>query len=362
VSDWIHALRRVLASDDEAVVVTVAATRGSVPREAGTRMIVGTRALEGTIGGGHLEFEAIRIARDALAAPRERGGNWLVRFPLAARLGQCCGGVASLLFQRVAQGAAWPRDAAQLLARDVAFALVTPVDGDTADCQLLVADAPHAVGVLPADVVATAQSVIAQSGARLAMSMRDGRAHLIERLAPNDFRIVLFGNGHVGRALAQVLATLSCRVTWVDQREHAFPATVADNVAVVATDEPVDEVRNARRNAMFVVMTHSHALDFALTAAILARGDFSYFGLIGSASKRAQFERRLAMHGVTGDALKRMACPIGTGAIRSKQPGAIAVAVAAEILALREASAAASGDCADTLGPNMNRAGGESRS
>jgi xanthine/CO dehydrogenase XdhC/CoxF family maturation factor len=76
-----------------------------------------------------------------------------------------------------------------------------------------------------------------------------------------------------------------------------------------------------------------------LTARILARGDFAYFGLIGSASKRAQFEKRLAARGTSADTLKRITCPIGAGIIRSKEPGAIAVAVAAELLQLRERDA-----------------------
>jgi xanthine dehydrogenase accessory factor len=109
MNDWIAQLREALNEEPHAMLVTVAATRGSVPREAGTRMIVGSRSLRGTIGGGHLEFDAIRIARDALDAG-DAGGNWLVRFPLAAKLGQCCGGVATLLFQRVSAAAAWPTE------------------------------------------------------------------------------------------------------------------------------------------------------------------------------------------------------------------------------------------------------------
>jgi len=85
-----------VARDGRAVLVTIAHASGSTPREPGTSMIVGASDVYATIGGGHLEFEAIRIGRDALAQ-RERPRPWLVRFPLAARLGQCCGGVATLV-------------------------------------------------------------------------------------------------------------------------------------------------------------------------------------------------------------------------------------------------------------------------
>jgi xanthine dehydrogenase accessory factor len=162
----------------------------------------------------------------------------------------------------------------------------------------------------------------------------------IERLTSCDFRVLVFGNGHVGRALVQVLGTLPCAVTWIDEREDDFPPNVPPNVSVVASDAPEDEVRRAARDSMFLVMTHSHALDLELAAAILARGDFRYFGLIGSASKRAQFERCLAARGVPAASISRMTCPIGMARVPGKTPGAIAIAVAAELLQVRESGAA----------------------
>ena len=90
--------------------------------------------------------------------------------------------------------------------------------------------------------------------------------------------------------------------------------------------------------------THSHALDYALIETALARADWRYIGLIGSKAKRAQFERRLAARGAAVDAFARVRCPVGAGAVavKSKDPGAIAVAIAAEILVVREASARSS--------------------
>src|SRR6202012_795090 len=83
---------------------------------------------------------------------------------------------------------------------------------------------------------------------------------LTETIAPNDFQVVLFGAGHVGAALVRVLATLPCHVTWVDQRDAAFPAPqfVPDNVSIAATDIPEEAVDQASPNAYFIVMTHNH--------------------------------------------------------------------------------------------------------
>ena len=85
-------------------------------------------------------------------------------------------------------------------------------------------------------------------------------------------------------------------------------------------------------------MTHSHSLDLALCEAILQRGDFCYLGLIGSLPKRRRFEKHLREEGYSNADLERLICPIGVEGIRSKEPAAIAVSVAAQLLRVREAS------------------------
>ena len=344
MTDWLVQLQDVLRVERQAMVVTVAATRGSVPREAGTRMIVIADELHGTIGGGHLEFDAIRIARDALAAndagadAGSGGAHWLVRFPLAAKLGQCCGGVATLLFQRVSASATWP---AELIAKRAAgnpVALVVAIGTPFTATTVATAETVGQTA-LPATALDATRKLLATGGPGAAFVPDGNCAWYVENIVRNDFNVVLFGNGHVGQALVQVLSTIACTVTWVDQREEDFPDSVSGNITVAATDAPDEAVIDAPPGTWFLVMTHNHALDLELTARILARSDFSYLGLIGSASKRAQFEKYLAARGVSVGALKRITCPIGIGAIRSKEPGAIAVAVAAELLQLRERSA-----------------------
>jgi xanthine dehydrogenase accessory factor len=122
------------------------------------------------------------------------------------------------------------------------------------------------------------------------------------------FDIVLFGAGHVGRALVGVLAGIDCRVTWVDARDDAFPADVPANIDVVCTDAPEQEVDAARPGSYFLVMTHSHPLDEALAEQILRRNDAAYFGLIGSIAKRRQFERRMERRGMPPARLAAMTC------------------------------------------------------
>jgi xanthine dehydrogenase accessory factor len=347
---WLDALAATLCREGQAILVVVAGTKGSTPRESGAAMVVSASACVGSIGGGHLEFEATRIARAALL-DASAAGTWLVRFPLAARLGQCCGGVATLAFSRLdAQACAWLGPAIACARAGAALAIVSRVAADAASAAHLVVTADDVRGTLgsvgldsAAIGVARTRLASANDGATLVRFEGSDESPLLVHVErPDPFAVLLFGNGHVGRALVDVLAVVPAQVTWIDSRAEDFPARVPDNVNVVATDAPEDGLDEAPRGAFVVITTHSHALDFALIEAALARDDWRYLGLIGSKSKRAQFERRLAARGVTPDAWARIRCPIGSEvAIRSKHPGAIAIAIAADLLAVREATARA---------------------
>jgi xanthine dehydrogenase accessory factor len=162
-------------------------------------------------------------------------------------------------------------------------------------------------------------------------------AHWTEPVAVRtaDFHLVLFGAGHVGRAVVKVLSEIPCAITWVDSREDEFPQDIPANVQCVCTFDPECEIDAAVAGSYFLVMTHSHALDQTLSERILRRADFAYFGLIGSLTKRRQFERRLQDRGISAAQLAGMSCPIGAEGIYGKEPATIAIAVAAEILQRR---------------------------
>ncbi|MBI1907546.1 MAG: xanthine dehydrogenase accessory protein XdhC [Rhodocyclales bacterium] len=271
------------------------------------------------------------------------------RFPLGASLGQCCGGVVNLLFEVVTADAAWfdpLRDAVR--ARRGAV-LVTAVHGAAGSGKLLVSVDGHSGGLgddgLDAIALQRARELLASGGKPALVDAGgelQGRPAVLyfEPLPVADFHVVLFGAGHVGRALVQVLAPLAERITWVDPRADEFPAVLPPNVDKVVSEFAEDEVETAPAGAWFVVMTHSHALDQRLTEHILRRGDFAWFGLIGSCTKRRAFERRLQARGVAAACFERMTCPIGAPGIRDKHPAAIAVAVAAQMLQQREAAVA----------------------
>ena len=315
MDDWLQAALRA-----PAVLVTVAIVEGSVPREPGAKMLVTAAGFAGTIGGGHLEHRAIEIARAML---KVGGAPRIERFALGPSLGQCCGGIAHLAFEVADREQMALLDARRSVdtVRVFAFGEATWALFDGAGTHI-------AGGAVPAFDHTAGTHVFLDAGGRcwLADAILAPRAHLM-----------LFGAGHVGAAIVRALAELPCRVTWVDEREDLFPVDVPSNVTIEATDIPEALVQAAAPGTTFLVMTHSHALDLRLSNAILSRPGQDWFGLIGSSTKRRQFEHRLRERGIADDKIDAMVCPIGLPGIAGKAPAVIAVSCAAQLLAVWEA-------------------------
>jgi xanthine dehydrogenase accessory factor len=256
------------------VLVHVERTEGSTPREAGAWMLVLADEVINTIGGGHLEFDAMAQARRLLrgeAVPSTQ------RYALGPSLGQCCGGVMHLRYQLIKAG-----DATKNIA---ACAILTPASSQN--------DALYGP-------------------------------------------VALFGGGHVGRAIAQVLGRLPYRITWVDSRDEIFPADVQDNIVCEHSDPVQAAVNDLEAASKVLIMSFSHAEDLEIVAACLQRlrekNDLPYIGLIGSKTKWAAFKNRLRERGYAEDELARVTCPIGMEGIDGKEPEVIAVSVAAQLL------------------------------
>jgi len=153
-------------------------------------------------------------------------------------------------------------------------------------------------------------------------------------VAEPRFTLQLYGAGHVGRAIVRLLGGIACRVQWIDEREDEFPrgARLPAHVEAVCVEPVHAEVAAAPPGAFYLVLTHSHALDLAIGQEILQRGDFGFFGLIGSRTKRARFVRRFEQRGIARATIARMTCPIGLPGIDGKEPEVIALAVVAQLL------------------------------
>ena len=264
-------LRAFLAAAPDAALAEVATALGSTPREAGAWMLVSPSKTFGTIGGGQLEFMAIDKARALLA------------------------------------------DAADdAVPTSGAAALDVPLGPEIGQC---------------------CGGRVTVSVRRLDEGLREevlGRAEREDAASPV---VLVFGGGHVGRALAAALALLPVRAIVVDTRADALE-DMPPGVETRLTAVPEEMVREAPAGAAYVVLTHDHALDFLIVAEALRRDDAAYVGMIGSRTKRATF-RSWYLKTAGGDeaALARLVSPIGGDAVKDKRPAVIAALAAAEIVA-----------------------------
>ena len=339
MSDWTAELQSRLERGETAVLVTVAEVQGSSPRTAGTRMLVTTNDLVGTVGGGKLEHRATRIARDMLVGDKVIALRDLSAGP---SLGQSCGGRLTLVFDRVDQAnGEWLIAAARTRENGARPVLVSRLDTGAK----LVVTATDRQGSLGSARLDQAAIVAARRADRTTwLDTHDGVPLFIDSIfAGREIDLVLFGAGHVGTAIARVLGPHpDLRITWVDDRGELFPKETPPDLRVVRTEDPAGHVQEMPSGAFVVVVSHSHALDYEIAEKVLRRGDFRYCGLIGSAGKRAQFEKRWLRRGLPGETLDRLVCPIGVRGISGRQPADIAIAVAAEILRVRDAFEAVS--------------------
>lgn len=251
---WVEAIAQLQAQGRDHVLITLLGSRGSTPRENGTKMVISRAASFGTIGGGHLELKAQEIALAMLVQEGEQ--QKIEYFPLGPGLGQCCGGSTTVLF---------------------------------------------------------------------------------ESFKGNQFNIMLFGAGHVGLALTDILKQLPCQLHWVDNREALHPTSLPTNVKAVISEQPADEVADMPAGSDYLIMTHNHQLDFEILEAVLKRGDARYVGLIGSETKWRRFKMRLEHKGYTPDFYRDVHCPVGLAAVPGKRPIEVAVSVAGELIAINNA-------------------------
>ncbi len=261
-------LKAFLDAHPAAAKVEVTAAKGSTPREKGAWMLVAAERIFGTIGGGQLEFMAIDEAQSLL-----RGASTSKAEP--------------------------------------AKALDIPLGPEIGQC------CGGRVGL---------------SIERVDQALRDA---LLARVRSEDDalpRVLVFGGGHVGRALAEALVLLPVLATVVETRAEAI-AEFPQDVETRLTAVPEELVRSAPPGTAFVVLTHDHALDFLIVSEALKRGDAAYVGMIGSATKKATFRSWfLKTAGGSAAAFSRLVTPIGGDGVRDKRPAVIAALAAAEVM------------------------------
>ncbi|WP_082555080.1 xanthine dehydrogenase accessory protein XdhC [Devosia sp. Root635] len=175
-------------------------------------------------------------------------------------------------------------------------------------------------------------------GGRVVVSLRYADAASRERLAARVAaeqaalpHVYVFGAGHVGRALAQMLALLPVRLQVIDTRRDELDL-LPEGIAAHAVAMPEAVVRSAPQGSSYVILTHDHALDFLIAQEALGRTDAPYIGMVGSRTKRARFASWFKSEGGDDHALERLVLPIGRQGLGDKRPEVIAALAAAEIM------------------------------
>lgn len=289
-------------------------------------MAVFPQRTQGTIGGGNLEFFAIQHARELLSQTTDMAPFHTLtqhRTPLTPRFDQCCGGMVQLVFEKIR-----PKHC------DWLIQLATLLDTDNA------MTAKHRPAWLFSDLARRTRIVLLEPPTANQRQRETDRRALIEPIAQRALDIVIFGAGHVGQAMIHSLQNLDADITLIDSRtkQLGFAATPA-HVRKICTTDWQEYVDRSSDRTYFLVLTHSHQLDFDITEAILRHGRFRYCGLIGSKTKKIRFDRQFKNRGLTPTQIERITCPIGLPQIQGKSPAVIAASVCAQILILQSASA-----------------------
>ncbi|EKS31101.1 xanthine dehydrogenase accessory protein XdhC [Afipia felis] len=259
INEW---LKTGTCAQERAILVQIVNALGSTPRDSDAVLIVTSRSLSGTIGGGALEWTAVEHAREMIEQEQDVSSLSIALGPF---LGQCCGGHVTLDFRNV-----------------------------------------------NSEVIKELQQSV----------------HLREAQWP---KVLVFGAGHVGRAIARAFGPLPFDVHLIDTRAEEV-ATLPSDVFAEVVEDPVDIVEKAEPGSIYLILTHSHTIDFLVGEAVLNRQDALYVGMIGSKSKRARYRSWYTSRGNKADLLSRLTLPIGSKNVRDKRPEIIAALVAAEII------------------------------
>jgi xanthine dehydrogenase accessory factor len=288
-------LRAAVAHHGEVARVVIAEVQGSSPREVGAAMLVWDGGQSGTIGGGALEYQA------AQQAVRKGGFS---KHPLGPALGQCCGGTVTLWTE------IFDADALDRL------------DGETVIAR--------GAGEMP---LAVKRLLSCARNQGIPVRPRMVQGWFVEPMAQTTRPVWIWGAGHVGRALVDVLGPIpDVDITWVDTAPNRFPDPVPDAVNALPASDPLRVVPHIPQEAAHIIVTYSHALDLSLCDALLRHG-FGFAGLIGSETKWARFRARLRKMGHLDAQISSICCPIGQKSL-GKHPQSIAVGVAAQLLSL----------------------------
>jgi xanthine dehydrogenase accessory factor len=333
-------IHELAALPADIALVTVVSTEGSAPRHAGAKMTVrADRSIAGTIGGGQPEARAVDTAVSVMAEKRSELLSVEMQGSDAEGSDLLCGGRVLLLVECIAARDVY-RAAARLLDAGQRALLVKRIAGRATPASL---GGPVAVSTALLDsngvlIAGDGLDVDPLTAARCVKSGRpryaEGPSLFYDPIAPDE-KLVIFGGGHVGAAIAAAAVPLGFSVTVLDDRPEfadplRFPAgvtTMSGSYTEMAGTLPWDGATYA------VIATRGHLCDLECARAVLGR-TWRYAGFMGSARKVEVVLDQLRREGADPAAVDRLRAPIGID-IDAETPEEIALSILSEIVAVR---------------------------
>lgn len=286
--------------------VLILKTFGSAPRDEGTTMLIWDSGQFGTIGGGELEYQVTRLAKKIII---DNKGSRIKKFSLGPDMGQCCGGAVELLIEILDE------TKVKFISVDDGF-FARPVFKDEKSLNVQALIKSYRNKSVP-----------------IKTSFKDG--WLFEPVTKEKELIWIYGAGHVGTAIANILSKLSqFSVTCIDTSQDRYPDNFPKTVEKLITKNPAQIVQYAPSETHHLILTYSHALDLEICHQLLQH-NFATAGLIGSKTKWARFKKRLNELNYTFEQINRIICPIGEPSF-GKSPYEIAIGVASMLLEKKE--------------------------
>ena len=214
MSNWADILTAFTPEEGPAVLVSVGAIKGSTPRDTGANMLVTKESIAGTIGGGRLEYLAIEKARSLLE--EDNTDAQILKLPLGPELAQCCGGHVDILLDKLEVDEAL-----------TFFNRLKKVNGSGVllshwsekGCHRQLVRISDSAVYLDKSLQSAVERRAATPGAEIVFSPTVKTSFtLVQSLSDTEFHVTIFGAGHVGKALVQVLSPLPCSITWICDR------------------------------------------------------------------------------------------------------------------------------------------------
>ena len=324
-----------LEKDHDLVLVTIISEAGSAPRGTGSQMLINMDGLLlGTIGGGAVEHQSEALALRLLDEKRSEVHDYVLRKNKTEDIGMACGGDVSVWFQFVDHtDARWAALAGALLAQTNARKpgwLVQKLDGSFPTLLGENGEVLAGPAVPDAETYRIPGCMLTEVGFSMPL--------------PIGERAIIFGGGHIARALAPLLHGVGFRVTVMDNRaEFADPADFPGAERVICGDYlKLSDYVNLTDQDYVVVMTNGHSHDFDVQEQAL-RQKLAYIGVIGSRRKTAVVNKRLRDAGVPEEGIAQVHTPIGTD-IKAVTPAEIAISIAGEMILERAIRREADGE------------------